>query len=228
MSEEPGRRGSARAERKARVEAFLHARDLEALRAWGREVRNPLSTLVSFLSATDDLLRWRAIEALGLLAEDTAARDLGTVRDLVRRQLWSMNDESGGIAWHAPEAVGEILFRVPALAREFASILASHHATPPFEAGVQLALERLAELDPRLVAPEEPKLLAALSHPEAAARGAAAASLGVLAPANAAAALRGLVEDRGVVTLYDRSAGTLETSTVGALARGALAKIEAR
>jgi hypothetical protein len=46
-------------------------------------------------------------------------------RDLMRRLMWNLNDESGGIGWGSAEAMGEILSRHPGLAAEFDSIMFS-------------------------------------------------------------------------------------------------------
>jgi hypothetical protein len=40
--------------------------------------------------------------------------------------MWNLNDESGGIGWGSPEAMGEILCQIPKLAEEFKSILFSY------------------------------------------------------------------------------------------------------
>ncbi len=47
-------------------------------------------------------------------------------RIVLRRIMWNLNDESGGIGWGSPEAMGEILGQSPELAREFNSILFSY------------------------------------------------------------------------------------------------------
>jgi hypothetical protein len=47
-------------------------------------------------------------------------------RILMRRIMWNLNDESGGIGWGSPEAMGEILSKSPELAGEFKSILFSY------------------------------------------------------------------------------------------------------
>ena len=43
-----------------------------------------------------------------------------------RRLIWSLNDESGGIGWGAPEAMGEILARSEKLSCEFYCILLAY------------------------------------------------------------------------------------------------------
>ena len=57
----------------------------------------------------DELIRWRTVEALGKVAVMLGERDLETVRELVRKLLWLMNDESGGLCRLSPELIGEIL-----------------------------------------------------------------------------------------------------------------------
>ena len=187
--------------------------------------RNLLSTLVMFLNETDELLRWRAIEALGLLAGERAREDLQAVRDLVRRQLWSMNDESGGVAWHAAEAVAEILAHVPPLAPEFATILASFASIEPYRGGVHRAIDRLASVDRKLMADQLPVLLGSLAEGEAALRGYAARALGRLGAPEAVQPLKALARDGAPLTDYDRQSGGLVQTTVGQLAREALAEL---
>ena len=53
-------------------------------------------------------------------------RQISSPPTFLRRLIWSLNDESGGIGWGNPEAMGEILARQPALAREYAAILISY------------------------------------------------------------------------------------------------------
>ena len=44
----------------------------------------------------------------------------------MRRMLWSLNDESGGIGWGAPESMAEIMSLQETLAREYAHMLISY------------------------------------------------------------------------------------------------------
>jgi len=41
--------------------------------------------------------------------------------------MWSLNDESGGIGWGAPEAMGAIMARHTGLADEYANICGSNY-----------------------------------------------------------------------------------------------------
>ncbi len=81
--------------------------------------------LFSHFYATDELIRFRSITAMGLLGKRLAAEHMENARNLMRRLMWNLNDESGGIGWGSAEAMGEIMARSPSLAEEYASILFS-------------------------------------------------------------------------------------------------------
>jgi len=49
-----------------------------------------------------------------------------SARVIMRRLMWSLNDESGGIGWGAPEAMGEIMARHEQLTKEYSAILGSY------------------------------------------------------------------------------------------------------
>lgn len=116
--------------------------------------------LLSLLHHADAEVRFKASGVLGNLAADMAAGDVDSVRRVVRQLLWSMNDESGGVCRGAPQAIGEILLRVPSLRAEYVPILLSFAHEEPFEAptlwalwrlgrpAAELAGERAAELTP--------------------------------------------------------------------------------
>jgi HEAT repeat protein len=204
----------ARAERRRLATDLLLAWDLPGLEeAAGREPR--LTTvLVGLLSELDDRLRWRAVHALGRLAGQRAEVDLDAVRDLVRRQLWSMNDESGNVAWHAPEAIAEILFFVPALRPAFVPNLLAHLEEDLFRAGVLWGAARLALVCPELIAAEAEGLSRVLSDEDPARRGLAALAL---ARCGQRESLAPLLADAGELALFDETRGELQTVTVAAL-----------
>jgi hypothetical protein len=130
--------------RKAAAIELLQKRDLDQLREWGRADSQSLRVLASLLFETDPLIRWRTIEALGYVGADTVKSNPDAVHRLLQRLLWLMNDESGGLCWHAPEAIAEILNRAPRLMPEFGEILLSFLNEEPFEVGVRLGVARLA------------------------------------------------------------------------------------
>lgn len=113
---------------KHEVLSLLRKRELaEALDAIAalpaRRVINPLFGL---LYHGDPLVRWHAVTAMGKVVADLADREMEAARVIMRRLMWNLNDESGGIGWGSPEAMGEIMARNGQLAGEFSSILISY------------------------------------------------------------------------------------------------------
>jgi hypothetical protein len=82
--------------------------------------------LFSHFYAMDELIKFRSIIAMGELALRLSLKQMEKARILMRRIMWNLNDESGGIGWGSPEAMGQILYKSPALAMEFKSILFSY------------------------------------------------------------------------------------------------------
>jgi len=118
----------------------------------GRQVINPL---FSFLYHADENVRWHAVSAMGVVTAGLAEKDMESSRIIMRRLIWNLNDESGGIGWGSPEAMGDIMARSKRLAREFAKILVSY-ALPHgnylehevLQRGLLWGLNRLSEVDP--------------------------------------------------------------------------------
>jgi hypothetical protein len=81
--------------------------------------------LFFYLYNQDELIRFRSVTAMGHLGFRMAETHMEKARDLMRRILWNLNDESGGIGWGSAEAMGEILSRHPGLAAEFDAIMFS-------------------------------------------------------------------------------------------------------
>jgi hypothetical protein len=88
-----------------------------------RRVINPLFGL---LYHTEVRVRWHAVTAMGFVVARLAEQDLEAARVIMRRLMWNLNDESGGIGWGSPEAMGEIMACQVGLAEEYAAILISY------------------------------------------------------------------------------------------------------
>ena len=82
--------------------------------------------LFSYFYNGNDLIRFRSVSAMGVLAAKIASYNMERARIILRRIMWNLNDESGGIGWGSPEAMGEILALCPKLAEGFKSILFSY------------------------------------------------------------------------------------------------------
>jgi len=121
-----------------------------------RQVVNPLFGL---LYHGDPRVRWYAVAAMGEVVSALADRDMESARVIMRRLMWNLNDESGGIGWGSPESMGEIMARHSGLAREYASILVSYLDPDgnyleheDLQAGLLWAVGRLARVQPELMA----------------------------------------------------------------------------
>ncbi len=138
-----------------------------------------LNPLLAFLHRPEK--RERAAWALGEAAAVVAEENMESIRVLVRRLMWSLNEESGNLGWGAPEALGCILAAVPALAKEYGGLLLSYaHDTgrednyldyAPLRAGVLRGAARLAETAPDIVAGRLAGPVACLQDPDPQVRG---------------------------------------------------------
>ena len=212
----PTARPSTVAGRREAARRLLERFDLDGVAAWARAEPRAIGLLQSLLFDEDELLRWRAVEALGRAAAVRAEPGLEPVRELLRRTLWLMNDESGGLLWNGPQVLGAVLANVPPLCDEFASIVASYLEEEPFRAGTRWALWRLAAVRPGVVADLAAGLAASLADADPAVRG-----LGALAlSAAGAVAASPLAEDGATFAFFDFRTGAMRTATVGEAARG--------
>lgn len=188
---------------------------MDALARWAAAEPQAMRVLQQLLFDEDELVCWRAVEGLGRAAAVAAQGDLEPVRELVRRALWLMNDESGGLSWYAPQVIGAVLANVPALCGELGGILASFLEEEPFRAGTRWGLWRLAGTSAEVVRAASAELAASLSDPDPSVRGHAALALRA-----AGVAVPGLAEDRGSFALFDPRTGELRVTTVADAARG--------
>jgi len=199
---------------------------LETFRSYpARRVINPL---FSCLCSTEPEIKWRAITALGAVVANLAQDDMESARVVMRRMIWNLNDESGGIGWGVPETMGEVMARHEGLAREYVNILVSYIREDgnflehePLQQGVLWGLGRLAQTSPELLQDAVPHLRPFLSSENAALRGLAAWILGLVGGSQHESELEPLLEDEAGVIIY--LDGAERVYQVNDLARKALA-----
>lgn len=63
---------------------------------------------------------------MGSAVSGLAEKDMESARNIIRRLMWNLNDESGGIGWGSVEAMGDILAKNRALALEYWPVLLSY------------------------------------------------------------------------------------------------------
>ena len=191
--------------------------------AWARGARGATRSIQSFIYGIDELLRWRAVEALGKVCALRAETDLQAVRNLLRQLFWSMNDESGGTGWHSPEAIGEILLNIPGLIDEYGKLMVPFFHEEPFERGAYFAVARLAGIKPEFFMEFREELAAAVGTPDPYIKGYAVMALVALDGVSALdeERIRILKNDETLLTMYDFHAGTLNKISIKEIA-GAL------
>lgn len=130
---------------------LLRERKFDALVADALGGKNFFRTLISLSYDKDDVLSWRAIEGVGVIAGELAKHDEAKIRNLAQRLLWMMRDESGNNVGSAPELLGEIVRNSPDRFADIAPIIASFHDEVMLRRGVLFALIRIAEVRPDLL-----------------------------------------------------------------------------
>lgn len=216
---------TSRRERRDAARRLVAAFDLDGVERWAAADSRAWVTLQPLLFDDDELVRWRAVEALGRVAAVRAREDVDRVRDVLQRTLWLMNDESGGVLWLGPQVLGAVLANVPALCDEMLAILASFLEEDPFRAGTRWGLWRVALANPGAVAAVDPasarSLVRSLRDPDPGVRGHAALALAA-AQGPLAARARALRNDPAPFVVFDPRTGALRHETVERAAAGAL------
>ena len=191
-----------------------------------------ISTLMSGLYQTDAQIKWNCVTIMGQVMDDLAQEDLEAARVVMRQILWNLNEESGGIGWGMPEAMGEIMAVNENLANEYAHMLVSYMREenylelPALQHGLLWGIGRLALVRPELLLKNDADGYMALylESPDKVVLGLASRNFGILGIKEAIPYIRNFVDIAQAVSLYqDRQ---LIATTVAALAREALERLE--
>jgi len=197
----------------------------------GLSPRILVSPLFGALHLMEPRVHWTAVRVMGDVCARLAGEDMEAARVVLRRMMWNLNDESGGIGWGIPEAMGEILARHEGLAGEFVNILASYSREDanflehqPLQLGLLWGLVRLARARPDLLRVARPDPGPFLEAEVPALRGLAAHLAGLLGMEEARPVLERLMKDDGEI--HDDLDGILPKGRVRARAREALRMLD--
>jgi len=191
-----------------------------------------LNLLVGCFCNDDEKVRWLAVSAVGQVVLNIADADMEEARVVMRRFMWMLNDESGGIGWGAPEAMGEVMACHKGLAEEYTHILVANMREdgnylelPMLQRGLMWGIARLAEARGQLLREKNAVLylLPYLDSADSAVRGLACRAVGNLNIVEAKERLASLIKDTNELLLYSKR--KFETVTVGKLADNALKNI---
>lgn len=215
---------------KARILQLLGQEDFAAAIATirlipGRQAVNPL---FSFFYSGEEKIRWRAITAMGEVVGQMADSAIESARVVMRRLMWNLNDESGGIGWGSPEAIGEIVAGHATLADEFSNILISY-INPEgnflelelLQRGALWGVGRLAHARPLLAKPAAPFLPEFIDSPDPYLRGTAIWAAGPILNKHIHTRIKNRLSDTGILRLYRQQ--QIKETTVAELAKEALA-----
>ena len=205
--------------------SLLQDEDLDrSMAAFGKYAnRRGIAPLFSFFYRDESWLRWRAITAMGEAVMQMAGRDMEYARNIMRRLIWNLNDESGGIGWGSAEAMGEIMARVPQLAEEYGPLLASYIREdrnrpdhPDLQAGALWGIGRLAHVRPHRISDAAPFLDPFLREDRPTLKGLAAWVSQAIFHESLRPALKSAENDPATLSLYQ--GWTFLETTVGRLA----------
>ena len=192
--------------------------------------RQAVNPLFSAFCSLDDTVKWRAVAAMGSVVANLAEIDLESARVVMRRFIWNLNDESGGIGWGCPEAMGEIMALNTTLADEYWCLLTAYIQPdgnylehPVLQRGVVWAVGRLAHARPRLICSSAHFLFPYMTAEDANLRGLAAWAVAPFEDPRAKPFLERISGDHSVFELFKE--GQLVKEKVSRMAKQALKSI---
>ena len=222
---------------KNRVLTLLRQEDVaDALTQIRRLPKSPtIKALYSAICHNDELLHWHAVTVMGRVVADLADTEMEAARIVMRRFMWSLNDESGGIGWGVPEAMAECIAMHDGLAAEYGHMPVAclredgyFLEYEPLQRGLMWGLGRIAEVRPKLLLAKQvlTYLPPYLDSEDPAVRGLAALALGRLNAQETAPRLTTLTTSQEPVRYYTN--GRLTAITEGKLAALALEHLRGR
>jgi hypothetical protein len=192
-----------------------------------------LASLFSMYFDSSELLRWRAITATGSIVARMADENMESARIVMRRLMWTLNDESGGIGWGSPEAMGEIMARHGRLADEYHRILISYMMEDGnyielevLQRGVLWAVARMAAACPDLGIKAKGLVKPYFMSRDNEIKGFAAMLAGVLRDEAVIEELEKLISDQNEINIYADC--EIRRVTVSSLASDAVLRIRNR
>lgn len=229
---------------KSTVMQLLAGQNLEVIQyqLTAMDVKDVLHALFSGICRSEENLHWNAVACMGPAVARLAKHDMEEARIVMRRLLWSLNDESGGIGWGAPEAMAEIMACHKGLAEEYVHMLISYMREDGEELfqdgnylehevlqrGLLWGVARLAATRPQMLLQRNVvnDLLPYLQSSDALVRGMAAKSLGLLGSGDVVDQLQSLQGDNEVVRFFE--SGAVCSVTVSELASQAVNHIASK
>lgn len=199
-----------------------------------------VNPLFSAIYRSEEVLRWHGVTLFGEALSRLADKDMEAARIVMRRFIWSLNDESGGIGWGAPETMAEGIFHHDRLCEEYVHMLISYTRPdgpldhqdgnylelPALQRGLLWGLGRVAEKRAELLLEKDvvKDVIPYLSSDDTLVRAFAARTLGLLRAAESWKPLEKLQTDQHPVRFYHD--GVFSDTTIADFVRVSLEQIK--
>ena len=190
-----------------------------------------INLLFSLILSTNSQVKWNAVLSMGVVTRSISEQSRESSRNILRRLMWNLNDESGGIGWGSAEAMGEILSSSDFLLDEFVPILISYlredgnyQENEIMQRGVLWGIGRVSTVYPNKVIRYKQYLLPYLNSNDQGVRGLSAWIMGLLRLEEVMPALKKLMDDKSEFETCIN--GRVITKSVGELAGEALEMID--
>ena len=168
-----------------------------------------INILFSFLYHKNPVIKWNAVTAMGSAVSDLAEKEIEQARNIIRRLMWNLNDESGGIGWGSAEAMGEILAESENLAKEYGPILFSYARQEAnfqehelMQRGVLWGIGRFCQMPSGIPEGTAKDIVPFLKSEDAYVRGHAAWVMGLIKAEDSEFLLEELKKDETVITVF--------------------------
>lgn len=138
---------------KSGIRVLVEAGDMQALLARFDEDPSRVRRFLKRLAyAPDDACHANAIGCFRMLSRERSAHMPTFFREIIRRNLWEMNEEGGNVAWSAPEIAAAVVAGSPEEYGPFASyLIMAALDEPTLHPSLTAAADLLAAADPALV-----------------------------------------------------------------------------
>jgi hypothetical protein len=213
---------------KSEIRELLGSYNLQPVVEAAKKDRSLIRMLISLVYDKEDVLSWRAIEAIGLVSGEIAKTNADIVRNLSQRFLWMLREESGNGPGSAPEMLGEIVRNSPDVFADIGQVLTSFHDEKMLRRGVMRAIWRICDKRPELLCMTcelmDEKLY--LNDEDAVVRAYALMAAGAMGLQDLLPVMEGLRKDQSPVRFYHD--GDFIQTTVGEIADKVCAGIAGR
>ncbi len=142
---------------KKEIKDALQRREFDRVARYALESPRTIGILFNLSYDKDSIITWRAVEAMGEVARVLTERSREEGRELMKRLLWSITEESGGLGWSSIEMIAEVVVRSPEVFSDIPLLLPEYYDEPIFRESVLYALWRIGSVRPDLLSPQDVK-----------------------------------------------------------------------